>query len=89
VLLLQAAEGGYAFAVSFMLLIVGTFVVLRKMGHVDVAAAAAGVLIATVVHGLVDVYWVRGTPILSWLLVGMACGGFMKLHQTSPEARPA
>jgi O-Antigen ligase len=89
VLLLQAAEGGYAFAVSFMLLIVGTFVALRKMGRVDVTAAAAGVLLATVVHGLVDVYWVRGTPVLSWLLVGMACGGFMKLRQTTAETRPA
>jgi hypothetical protein len=23
-------------------------------------------------HGLVDIYWVRGTPVLGWLLVGMA-----------------
>lgn len=89
VLLLQAAEGGYAFAVSFVLLIIGTTLALRKMGQVDVTAAAAGVLIATVVHGLVDVYWVRGTPVLSWLLVGMACGGFIKLRQTIAEPLPA
>ena len=25
-------------------------------------------------HGLVDVYWVRVTPVLGWLLVGMVCG---------------
>jgi hypothetical protein len=35
-----------------------------------------------VAHGLVDVYWVRGTPILGWLLVGMACGGLLKLRGT-------
>jgi hypothetical protein len=89
VLLLQAAEGGYALAAAFVLLIAGSFLALRKMSQVDVTAAAAAVLIATVVHGLVDVYWVRGTPILSWLLVGMACGGFMKLRQTTAETRPA
>ena len=85
VLLLQAAEGGYAFALSFVLLIVGSIVALRKMTRVDVAAAAAAVLIATVVHGLVDVYWVRGTPVLGWLLLGMACGGFIKLKQQTAE----
>jgi O-Antigen ligase len=85
VLLLQAAEGGYVLAIAFALLIGGSFLALRKMGEVDVTAAAAGVLVATVVHGLVDVYWVRGTPILSWLLVGMACGGFIKLRQ-APES---
>jgi hypothetical protein len=89
VLLLQAAEGGYILAAAFVLLIAGSFLALRKMSQVDVAAAAAGVLIATVVHGLVDVYWVRGTPVLSWLVVGMACGGFMKLCQTTAETRPA
>jgi hypothetical protein len=89
VLLLQAAEGGYIFALSFVLLVAGAAIALRKMRHVDVAAAAAGVLLATVAHGLVDVYWVRGTPMLSWLLVGMACGGFVKLRQnTVPETQP-
>ena len=89
VLLLQAAEGGYVFAVAFLLLIGGSFLALRRMGRVDVTAAAAGVLLATVVHGLVDVYWVRGTPVLSWLLVGMACGGFLKLRQATKELQPS
>jgi len=35
---------------------------------------AAAVLVATAAHGLVDVYWVRGTPLLGWLIVGMVCG---------------
>jgi hypothetical protein len=78
VLLQQEAEGGYVFAAAFVLLIGATMLAVRKLRQVDVAAAAAGVLIATVAHGLVDIYWVRGTPILGWLLVGMACGGLSK-----------
>jgi hypothetical protein len=81
VLLLQEAEGGYILGAAFLLLIGGTMLALRRMRQVDVAPAAAGVLIATVAHGLVDVYWVRGTPVLSWLLVGMACGGFLRLRR--------
>jgi O-antigen ligase len=80
VVLLQEAEGGYIFGAAFVVLVAGTMLALRRMRHVDVSAAAAGVLIATVAHGLVDVYWVRGTPILGWLLVGMACGGMAKLR---------
>lgn len=82
VLLQQQAEGGYFFGAAFVFLIGGTMLILRGMRHVDVGVAAAGVLIATVAHGLVDVYWVRGTPILGWLLVGMACGGLLKLRGT-------
>ena len=36
--------------------------------------APPAVLLSTVAHGMVDIYWVRGTPVLGWLLVGMACG---------------
>jgi hypothetical protein len=82
VLYLQAAEGGYGLAVSFVVLVAGTAIALfTRMRRVPVAAAAAGVLLATAVHGLVDVYWVRGTPVLGWLLVGMACGELMRQRQ--------
>jgi ABC-type amino acid transport system permease subunit len=74
VILLEAAEGGYIFAASFILLVVGAAFVLFRLRRVELAAAAGGVLIATVAHGMVDVYWVRGTPVLGWLLVGMVCG---------------
>jgi O-Antigen ligase len=74
VLLLQAAEGGYVLAVGFILVIVGSFLALVRMRSIELAPVAAGVLLSTAAHGLVDVYWVRGTPVLSWLLVGMACG---------------
>jgi hypothetical protein len=76
VLLLQAAEGGYLLAAGFVLIIVGSFLAVVRMRRIDLAPAAAAVLVATAAHGLVDVYWVRGTPVLSWLLVGMVCGLF-------------
>ena len=82
VLLLQAAEGRLP---SSPLLSscwsLGLYSRLRRMRRVDVAVAAAGVFVATVAHGLIDVYWVRGTPVLSWLLVGMACGGLARMRQ--------
>jgi O-antigen ligase len=73
VILLQQAEGGYPLAVAFILLIGGTLVALWRMRQVELAAAAAGVIVATAAHGLVDVYWVRGTPLLGWLMLGMVC----------------
>lgn len=74
VLLLQAAEGGYVLAASFVVLVLGACFALGRMRRLDIAPAAAAVLFATAAHGLVDIYWVRGTPVLGWLLVGMACG---------------
>ena len=74
VVLLEAAEGGYVFAASFVLMILGAAAVLWRLRRSEFAAAAVAVLLATVAHGLVDVYWVRGLPVLGFLLVGMACG---------------
>jgi hypothetical protein len=74
VLLLEAAEGGYVFLVSFLALIGGTVLALWRMRRVELAPVAAAVLLATMAHGLVDVYWVRGLPVPGFLLVGMACG---------------
>jgi O-antigen ligase/polysaccharide polymerase Wzy-like membrane protein len=73
VVLLQAAEGGWGFAVSFVVLILGSIFALLRLRAPDIAPAAAAVVLATVAHGLVDVYWVRSTPLLGWLMVGMAC----------------
>lgn len=90
VILLQAAEGGYGLALSFVLLIAGTAAVLfKRMRGLPLAAAAAAVLLATAIHGLVDVYWVRGTPVLAWLLVGMACGEFLRQRQEAEEVADA
>ncbi len=52
----------------------GVVFALWRMRRVELAPAAAAVLLATVAHGMVDVYWVRATPVLGWLLVGMLCG---------------
>jgi membrane-bound metal-dependent hydrolase YbcI (DUF457 family) len=71
--LLEAAEGGYLFAASFIFLILGAAFALWRLRRVELAAVATAVLLATAAHGLVDVYWVRGTPILGFLLVGMVC----------------
>jgi len=81
VLLLEAAEGGYAFAASFIALIAMTVIAVWRMKSLRLAPAAVGVLAATCVHGLVDVYWVRGTPLLGWLLVGMACGELARVQR--------
>jgi O-Antigen ligase len=85
VVLLQAAEGGYLFAASFLLLILGTFVVIYTMREIALAPAAAAVFISTLAHGFRDVYWVRGTPVLAWLLVGMVCA----LHARRASTEPA
>lgn len=85
VLLLQAAEGGIAFALSFVVLIGGVALALRRMSSVPIAPVAAGVFLATFVHGLVDVYWVRGTPVLGWLLVGMACAAYARRDRNAQE----
>lgn len=86
VLLLQAAEGGYGLAALFVLLVVGSgYVLFKTMRSIPIGVAAAAVLIATAVHGLVDVYWVRGTPVLGWLLVGMACGEVTRRHHAAPS----
>ncbi|HLX33026.1 MAG TPA: O-antigen ligase family protein [Gaiellaceae bacterium] len=73
VLLLQAAEGGWLFGVSFIVLIAGTTLALVRLRRVELAPVAVAVVLASAAHGLVDIYWVRGTPVLSWLLTGMVC----------------
>lgn len=85
VVLLDAAEGGYGLAAAFILLITGVCAALWRLRRVPLAAAAAAVVVATVAHGLVDVYWVRGTPVLGWLLVG-AVGGLALRRKTGRVA---
>jgi hypothetical protein len=80
VILLEAAEGGYLFAASFVLMIAGAAAALWRLRRVELAPAAAAVLLATVAHGLVDIFWVRGLPVLGFLLVGMACGLAAQRH---------
>lgn len=73
VLLLEAAEGGALLVGGFVVLIVGsTAVVARRRQRGSLAPTAVAVQASTLAHALVDVYWVRGTPVLGWLLVGAA-----------------
>ncbi|HVS85368.1 MAG TPA: O-antigen ligase family protein [Gaiellaceae bacterium] len=79
VVLLQSAEGGWGFAASFVVLVLGSALPLVRRRD-DLAHTAVAITLATAAHGLVDVYWVRGTPVLGWLLVGMACAGAARLR---------
>ena len=85
VILLQAAEGGYLFAASFVMLLLGAVLAMWRLRRIELAVVAIAVLLATFVHGLVDVYWVRGTPVLGWMLAGIVCGVAWR-HQRELEA---
>jgi O-Antigen ligase len=87
VLLLQAAEGGYGFELSFMILVAGIALALYRTRAAELAAAAAAILLSTVAHGFVDVYWARATPVLGWTLVGMACAMASKARNAVEEAQ--
>lgn len=87
VVLLEAAEGGWGFAAAFLFLVGGAFFVLfRAERKAPLVLTAAAVLIGTAAHGLVDVYWVRGTPVLGWLLVGMASAELMRARRPTTTA---
>jgi O-antigen ligase len=73
VLYFQLAEGGVVLLVGFLVLVAVTFwVALRNAGRTPLAVAALAVQISTLVHALGDVYWVRGTPTMGFLLVGVS-----------------
>ena len=68
-----AADVGYPGLLAFGLLVLSTAVVAYRRRRVNpYVAVALAVQAAVIVHGFVDVYWVRGTPVLPWLLLGMA-----------------
>jgi O-antigen ligase len=76
VLMLQLVEGGYPLAAAFVVMVLGIGGALfRHAPTSPLAAAGVSLVFASVGHGLVDVYWVRGTPVLGWLVVGMAMWG--------------
>ncbi|WP_088319764.1 O-antigen ligase [Kineosporia sp. R_H_3] len=73
VLLLEGATGGYLLMGSFVVLVLGAlWVGWRTVRRTELGPAALALTAAIVGHGLVDVYWVRGTPVLGWLVLGMA-----------------
>ena len=73
VLIRVAGEGGVPELVTFLFFLGGTgLLMLRRLGRNTWAGPAIAIQIAAFTHGLVDVYFVRGVPVLGWLLVGMA-----------------
>jgi hypothetical protein len=73
VLLLNAGEGGLPDLGLFLVMLAGTSVLLlRRRRKSPWAGPALAMQAAILTHGLVDIYWVRGTPVMAWLLVGMA-----------------
>jgi O-antigen ligase len=87
VLLLGAGEGGVPDLALFLLMLAGTgFVMLRRRRFSPWAAPALALQAAILTHGLVDVYWVRGTPVIGWLLVGMALNPLLANDSEADEA---
>lgn len=84
VLLLEAAEGGLPLLGALLVLLVGSFwLVWRRRRDTPLAPVALAVQASIISHGLVDIYWVRGTPVLGWLLVGAA---LTDAHRRSAQA---
>ena len=85
IVLLTTAEGGYPLLVAFGVMQLGAIlVVYRRRAGNALAPLAIAVQVSTLVHALVDIYWVRGTPVLGWLLVGAAAATAV----TQVPARP-
>jgi O-Antigen ligase len=72
-LIRTAAEGGVPDLAFFAMFVLASgLLVSRRFRRNPWVVPAIAVQAAILVHGSVDVYWVRGTPVLGWLLVGMA-----------------
>lgn len=71
VLLLTLAESGVAGLVGLVVLL-GT--AIRQLVKLDstLARMAVALLVARLLHGMVDIYWVHGFQELPWVAVGMA-----------------
>jgi O-antigen ligase len=84
---LTLAEGGYPLLVAFALLTIGTAVwLLITRPKNTMVILAVSVQIGILVHTAVDVYWVRGTPSIGWLLIGMAAIGGAHLTTESKQS---
>jgi hypothetical protein len=88
---LTLAEGGYPLLAAFAILTLGTAIwLLFQRPRNTKMVLAVSVQIGLLVHTAVDVYWVRGTPSIGWLLVGMAAavGGHAASKHTQAEDEP-
>ena len=78
------AESGIVGAVDVALLLVGLFLVLRRLRS-PYATAAMAVLGVKVVHALFDNFWVAGPFTLPWLIIGVAVALEYEEADTEPE----
>jgi len=80
VLVLTLGETGVAGLLFFCLMFAAAFYTIRRAWRrargdpqsLIVLTIGAGVLLLTLVHGMVDVYWRRGVGVIGWAAVGMA-----------------
>lgn len=82
---LQLVEGSWPLLAAFSLLAVGSIIWLMRHQRSDVALLGLTVQLSTLAHAWVDVYWVRGTPSLGWLLVGAAAGAVAARKSAVPN----
>jgi O-antigen ligase len=66
-------ESGIVGLAALLILEGGVILVLSRAGT-ELSIAALAVVVATLTHGLFDLYWVAGTVTLTWLIVGIAAG---------------
>lgn len=89
VVYLQLAEGGVPLLVGFLLLCaVGIWACVRAARAVPLAVAALAVQVSTLTHALGDIYWVRGTPVLAYVLIGATLAVVGYRAQRDPRAGP-
>ncbi|MCW2496003.1 O-antigen ligase family protein [Jatrophihabitans sp.] len=92
VVLLEAAEGGMVLLTGFIVLHLGAaFTVIRRRRRSTWAPLALAVEVAVISHSVVDVYWVRGTPVAPWVLIGLALAAAHRAETTPavPAGDPA
>lgn len=68
---LTLAEGGYPLFAGFVIMAFGSliYIALHRSPYAPLAIA---IQVSILAHAYVDLYWVRGTPAMGWLLVGVA-----------------
>lgn len=72
VYVLALVEGGWWLAIAFGLLAVGSILWMLFKPKSPLVVLALTVQVSILAHAFVDVYWVRGTPSLGWMLIGAA-----------------
>lgn len=79
VFVLALVEGGYLLLAAFLIFVIGTLLWILVLPRTRMIVLAIVVQVSLLVHSSVDVYWVRGTPAIGWLLIGAvmaaACSG--------------